>query len=448
MKFEDLISKYLDSELSPSEDKELRDIIADDPLKKQEFNEYVELHYILKKDALDELLNEEDFDNIEDNLLMHILVDQNQTKKRTYAPNYREFLTPVMSIFLVFFISIYTIFDLNFSSDYGLNNGNIRIPNLELSILENETVNINSENFNSISLLNNSNLASNRSDIQNENEFNTNEALVNNIALISETTEDNNILSENNSFSTANVLNNELQNDVFNQEQNDNLDSEFENSFVPSIINTKSSNVSSQFETMENKYLKLDYNQQELKLKDLVFESNLFSELGRGGYSPIDGNKLNSFSQSASIKVTQNSRIGLELGMSEYTFMIQKDITIPYNELSKFDGDLSSARRLPSGVLTKINTKIIYDNYFANVFIDSKLFEHKYFSLNGRTGLGISNGGILITGRLYADIPIFGALHLVSGIDGRVFQNENVFYNQNGIFNTNLSLINGLYFSF
>ena len=32
MKFEDLISKYLDSELSPSEDKELRDIIADDPL--------------------------------------------------------------------------------------------------------------------------------------------------------------------------------------------------------------------------------------------------------------------------------------------------------------------------------------------------------------------------------------------------------------------------------
>ena len=77
-----------------------------------------------------------------------------------------------------------------------------------------------------------------------------------------------------------------------------------------------------------------------------------------------------------------------------------------------------------------------------------KLYENQYFSINGRTGLGVSNGDLLITGRLYADIRLFGAFHLITGIDGRTFQNDNEFYNQNGIFNANVSYVNGLYFNF
>lgn len=440
MKFEELISKYLDSELTPAEDNELREIISDNPLMKQEFNEYVELHYILKKDAQNDLLEDEEFENIEDNLLMHILVDQNKETKRTYAVNYKNVLTPVLSIFLVFFISIYNIFDVKLSGDSAPLAYNLMIPNGNLQYLQNENVilesNHNSSNFNSLNneSLSNFELAS-LSNMENSNfvSNNNNEDIseVNN----SDVLPTNLILNEDNE---SIVLDN-----IENPAHNINT-SNLDRTNLNSIDNT----LTSQYATQETMYLRMNYDQPNLKIKDLVFESNVFSDFSRTGFSPIDEKKMNSFAQSASIKVSEKTRIGLELGVSEYEFRIQKDITVPYNEVSSFDGDLSNGRRLPSGIRTQITTNIIYDNYFADVFIDSRLYESNYFSINGRTGLGISNGGMLITGRLYADIPIFGALHLITGIDGRVFQNDNIFYNQNGVFNTNMSIVNGLYFSF
>lgn len=440
MKFEELISKYLDSELTPAEDNELREIISEDPLMKQEFNEYVELHYILKKDAQNDLLEDEEFENIEDNLLMHILVDQNKETKRTYAVNYKSVLTPVLSIFLVFFISIYNIFDVNLTGDSAPFAYNLMIPNGNLQNLQNENV-----------ILESNNVSSNINNFNNESLSNFELASLPNM-------ENSNFVSNNNNEDISEVNNSDVlpTNLILNEDNEsivlDNIENPADNINTSNIdrtnLNSIDNTLTSQYATQETMYLRMNYDQPNLKIKDLVFESNVFSDFSRTGFSPIDEKKMNSFAQSASIKVSEKTRIGLELGVSEYEFRIQKDITVPYNEVSSFDGDLSNGRRLPSGIRTQITTNIIYDNYFADVFIDSRLYESNYFSINGRTGLGISNGGMLITGRLYADIPIFGALHLITGIDGRVFQNDNIFYNQNGVFNTNMSIVNGLYFSF
>lgn len=444
MKFEELISKYLDSELTPAEDNELREIISENPLMKQEFNEYVELHYILKKDAQNDLLEDEEFENIEDNLLMHILVDQNKETKRSYAVNYKSVLTPVLSIFLVFFISIYNIFDVKLTGDSAPFAYNLMIPNGNLQNLQNENI-----------ILESNNDISNINTISDESQSNFELASLSNM-------ENSNFVSENSNddiseVNDSDVLQTNLKLNENNEsivlESNDNIiENKFENINTNVIdrsnIISNENTLSSQYINQESMYLNMNYQQPNLKIKDLVFESNVFSDFSRTGFSPIDEKKMNSFAQSAAIKVSEKTKIGLELGVSEYEFRIQKDITVPYNEVSSFDGDLSNGRRLPSGIRTQITTNIIYDNYFADVFIDSRLYESNYFSINGRTGLGISNGGMLITGRLYADIPIFGALHLITGIDGRVFQNDNIFYNQNGVFNTNMSIVNGLYFSF
>jgi anti-sigma factor RsiW len=73
MNLEKLISKYLDGELSYQEDIELREILANDPEAKATFEEYVEMDYILKKDAQDTSLPKDLKDSVEDQVLMRIM---------------------------------------------------------------------------------------------------------------------------------------------------------------------------------------------------------------------------------------------------------------------------------------------------------------------------------------------------------------------------------------
>lgn len=437
MNFENLISKYLDSELTPDEDSILRDILANDPAKKREFNEFVELHYILKNDAQYEYLNEDDFSDVEDNFLMHILVSQNSEPKVTPTANYKEFLTPVMAVFLVFFISIYNIFDVKLFDNQTPLTYNLTIPKENLSALNIETINLDNTSQ-KINISNKVNNAKNQIQKVVNNQVNSLE-IVNTSINKSETSEGINLSSTSNNEiveAQSNIIEKIIQNESKNQ---------FESL---KIINSNSQSTSSQYISNEVPLMQLNYYQENLNIKNLVFESNLLSDVGRTGFSPIDSKKINTYAQSVAIKINDKFRIGLELGTSNYDFITKKEVTIPYNQVGNYPNDVTKGRRLPGGILTTIDSKINYNNYFASVFADSKLYENQYFSINGRTGLGVSNGGLLITGRLYADINLFGAFHLITGFDGRAFQNDNEFYNQNGIFNSSVSFVNGLYFNF
>lgn len=437
MNFENLISKYLDSELTPDEDSILRDLLTNDPAKKREFNEFVELHYILKNDAQYEYLDEEDFSDVEDNFLMHILVSQNTEPKRTYAVNYKEFLTPVMATFLVFFISIYNIFDVKFFDSQKPLTYNLTIPKENLSAINVET----------ISFANFSKKVSNSNQVNTtKNQIpNTINSKVNNLELVNskldnlENSDEINITTSSNN-EIVEVQSNNIEKLISNENKNQ-LETK-------RILNSNTQSTSSQYISNEVSLLQMNYIQENLNIKNLVFESNILSDVGRTGFTPVDSKKINTYTQSVAIKVNDKFRIGLELGTSNYDFMTKKEVTIPYNQIGNYPNNILNGRRLPGGILTTIDSKINYNNYFASVFADSKLYENQYFSINGRTGLGVSNGGLLITGRLYADIRLFGAFHLITGIDGRTFQNDNEFYNQNGIFNANVSYVNGLYFNF
>ena len=434
MNFENLISKYLDSELTPEEDSVLRVMLAEDPAKKREFNEFVELHYLLKQDAQTSLLSEEDFSDIEDNFLMHIMVSQNRPKVVSKSNFMSEYLAPAMAVFLVFFVSIYSIFDVNLTG----NSFKLQIPNLKLSLLKEEIPAMQISPKNNFSNIN----------FQTTNENNLVSGQIENQSEISAIESDNIISAVNDSQSnTENQVSSTLVVSENNKEEILNSESQVHTSNSENI-KLNESPLTSHFSYQDLNLLQLDYYKNNLIMNDLTFESNIFADLNRNGFSPVDNKKLNSFAQSVAIKINDNMKIGVELGVSNYEFIVQKEVAIPYNEIGSFHGDLSKSRRLPSGILTTIDSKIIYDNYFASVFVDSKIFESNYFSIKARAGLGMSNGGMLLTSRLYTEVPIYGSLHLLAGLDGRVFQNDNEFYNQNGIFNSNVSFISGLKFSF
>ena len=277
MNFENLISKYLDSELTPDEDSILRDLLTNDPAKKREFNEFVELHYILKNDAQYEYLDEEDFSDVEDNFLMHILVSQNTEPKRTYAVNYKEFLTPVMATFLVFFISIYNIFDVKFFDSQKPLTYNLTIPKENLSAINVET----------ISFANFSKKVSNSNQVNTtKNQIpNTINSKVNNLELVNskldnlENSDEINITTSSNN-EIVEVQSNNIEKLISNENKNQ-LETK-------RILNSNTQSTSSQYISNEVSLLQMNYIQENLNIKNLVFESNILSDVGRTGFTPVD----------------------------------------------------------------------------------------------------------------------------------------------------------------
>lgn len=439
MRFEELISKYLDSELTFEEDKELRHIISEDPTKKVEFEEYIELSYILKKDSTFNLMNEEDQDDIEDNLLMHIMDEQSKVTKKVEFSSYS--LSAVFSVILVFFVSIYTVFDTNIGDSYNKESAlfRIAIPNLKL-----EDLSSNQEYVE----VNNSDIENNNSEIVRSIPNSSISDVIKNNSLDNN---DSQNINENNSSNIANVIITESNDNLIDNSSNsksNNEDEQIKDIFNSSNLEKNIRSTNSNFANNDLNLLKMNYEQNDLKFNDLSFESIIYTDLNRTGFNPSDKKVLNSFSQSVAFKLTEKTKIGVELGKSQYEFTTLKSVTIPYRDLGGYNGSLDGAIRMPNGLLTKINTTVNYNTIFANIFYDSKLLVSEKFKINGRLGIGISNGGLLASGRLYADITIYGPLHITTGLDTRVFQNDNLYYNENGIMNSSVSFVNGIYFEF
>lgn len=432
MRFEELISKYLDSELTSVEDVELRQYISEDPAKKVEFEEYIELSYILKKDSTFNLLSEEDESDIEDNLLMFIIDEQSKVKVASEFNSYS--LSAVFSVILVFFVSIYSVFDTNTGYDNGIaKQYRISIPNFKQKVSA-------IKEFDKVESLKNNFIAK---QINNSNQYG--------IAKLGLKDSENieNVLIEEKSLDVSEIvsLNEELNLVIDKNESNisdEKLNKIFKNENQEKIINSTSSNY------IENdlNLLKLNYNENDMKFNDLSFESIIFIDINRTGFNPSDNKFLNSYSQSVAFKLTDKTRVGIEIGRSQYEFTTLRSVTIPYRDLDGFNGNLDGSIRMPNGLLTKVNITSNYNSFYANVFYDSKLFVSYNFKINGRIGAGVSNGGVLASGRLYADITIYGPLHITTGLDTRVFQNDNVYYNIGGQINSSVSFVNGLYFEF
>lgn len=439
MRFEELIWKYIDSELTIEEDRELRSYMSNDPAKKAEFEEYVELSYLLKKDAKVNLLSEKEQDEMEDNLLMYIMDEQSKFRFVDYI-RVNVFYSAVASVLVFFILSSPIVDNSNYNDEVFKNNFMISVPLSELTEFKNKNNNIYVKD------------AVGKVDLE----------LLDNVAG-SEFVFESDIKVLGNDEVKVNFEGLDLVSQDLGSYLSDNvlLDEKFaENNFVKENLNGGLSKIRGNYNEMEKnnllsgylletpRLLSLNYEQPDLKLQDVSFESNVLSDIVRTGFNPIDNRRVSSFAQSISVSLSESSRLGVEFGLSEYQFNVNRRVTIPYRDAGGLGGDLVDGRRMANGILTELESEITYNVYFSSLFYDYSLMENRYFNLNGRLGFGVSNGGVLSTGRFYAEIPIFGPLNYIMGVDVRLFQNDNVFYNQNGNVNSNVSFVNGVYFKF
>lgn len=116
MKLDILISKYLDGDLTRLEDEELRLLLASDPAAKVEFDTSVALHLTMQEDSDLEDLPEEDFLQIENNILaavQPVFADTvASSQPRIYRLNVRRLASAAAAILLISSIPVAdTFFD-------------------------------------------------------------------------------------------------------------------------------------------------------------------------------------------------------------------------------------------------------------------------------------------------------------------------------------------------
>lgn len=142
MNLDELISKYLDGELSNSEDKELRRLLSEDDVAKQSFDAHVLIHAAMKEDASSILPSKELIGRTEDRVLSKILSDKEEEYKPVMVPFFfrRRAFAFGGALAVLLLISVIIISNLNWSFygndlDDALENERQRImtqSNLEL----------------------------------------------------------------------------------------------------------------------------------------------------------------------------------------------------------------------------------------------------------------------------------------------------------------------------
>lgn len=451
MNLEKLISKYLDGELSIEEDRQLRDLISNDPESKEIFEESVELNYLFKQDSESTKVPKDFKSDVEDKILMRILSDETsysfdnekvESKKRRVIP----ILLPIFLVGSVFaFLGIF---------DRPTNIQTVVSEPVELSLFTPNEINIISEEIesNSNPVKINSTKVENMAD---EAEFNNSknhndgkskkggikpsqisetfsDLLEKNSSDFLTTNAEQTLMSINEKDYNSNVIEKSSISDKFNVKMGTNLTN-------PSLSEPYSINNDNSFFDF------IDFSDGRLE-----FSSIAGSEMIRSGYDPTNVNSISNFAQSIAIRVDRKQKFGVEFGYNEYTFSSMQRVLVPFQELEGFIYDPSSGDRYTSsGISTNLESDESYRNFWAVVFAERIFLEKELLNFSARVGFGATNSGPLAYGRVLGNYELFNGISLSAGLDMRMFQtNLSGFVNQSNGMKGNISLVYGINFTF
>ncbi|MDC1068152.1 hypothetical protein OAQ99_03215 [Candidatus Kapabacteria bacterium] len=456
MNLENLISKYLDGELSVEEDQQLRNIISNDFEAKATFEEYVEMSYLINEDSNKINTPSELKDNVEDKILMRIMSDANHyTSNSEISENKEENKRRLIPIAFLFLIGLSIFGYFQFETKKQTNDPNYKLVELDIFqpannlLAEYETTT--TGNKHSKSDKNNNQLSSKSK--------NTKLSLINNNIDIK-----NNTSNVNNNQNELKVIANNILDEVSKNTKpkksfNKILDNETSNITVRnhSETNITSVSISSPLQNIDSDYGSLDFYEEKNTRNftnqffgRLEFSSMAGSEMLQGGYSPTSTDPMNNFAQSIAYKINENQKIGFELGFSEYTFSASTRVLIPFSNLDGFVVDPSAGDRYTnSGVSTIVTNDTKYRSFWAGVFAERRLMNIGDLDFNGRVGFGATNSGPLAYGRLLGNYKLFNNISLSAGLDFRMFQsNYSSFLDQSNGFKSNVGFIYGLNITF
>jgi hypothetical protein len=417
MSLEYLISKYIDGELSQTEDNTLRQMLKDNPYSKEKFDMSVELHLDLIDDRESITVPSALYKRTEEAVLMKILANAPAVVSLP-KPNKQRFTYQILSFAaMISFFALVTLFNTSDSNhpriiEFLGNNSKINIDNQRI---EGKTKNSSNFSKSNKSIQSMNNLLDNNNEIiavQSVNSVNNPVEILNN---------KNEIIAHSNN--SSNIETDKLEskeivpgaNSIINQKINSNLMinplmDKYQERNIPQ--NTLSGNPISGMIPLSGKITSV-------QLTTLMSQDFVRTGISTSGNSPVI-----SMSQSLGYNIDDHTSFGLEFGIIELQYDYVKYIPVGSSPSGNGNGigvntpfDGSNGSKIYVPVSLEHQQQIIW----GLAFYDTKIISYGNFSLSGRLGLGATDDGPLGLSRVFARYRVFDGLSLTAGAEGKIF---------------------------
>lgn len=435
MNIDNLISKYLDGELTEKEDLRLRNIISSNEKARDIFNTYIELHIATKEDAKSIETPKDIFSETEDKVLMTIMNASREPAKVHGRIN-------IFNLFpkqLATMVAVLLLISFTYTTDLGIFNNSISKINKSEMVInipvvkESEVVNVNST-FHSEK---NNNTRNNEIIANLENESKISES---NIAV---SKSDELIVNEEDKLSSISLAKNNFETEQKNKLKNNNSvnsTSISNNTSKPtiSILENAVSNSEMQFASIDNR---IRPNQNNIAINNVQLTAFSSSPYSLYGFDQGANASLHSYSQAVSLSLNENTSVGLEIGYSDISY--RGETFTSTNVLDKY------GRETGQQIVFRTERDKEYAMYWGQMFMQTKIYKIDKFDLGLRIGVGMSGDGFNSNSKLIASYEILSGIKLTAGSEFSYFnvslpQLVNTYTNNYYSF----AMIYGLQFSF
>jgi hypothetical protein len=410
MNIDKLISKYLDGELTEHEDNELRNLISTDEEARDIFNSYIDIHLAAKEDAKSIVTPQDIKEETEDKVMMAILKGNPTVAKSKSGLNifniFPKQLVSMVAVLLV--ISFVNISDLDKLID-GLPSFSKSDMVMSVPVVESYDV-VSDVNYNRNSTLaaatnNNENL--DISNLENENQNDANNP------------QDIDIISEGNykseEISTIEQFDRSLFTDTDEEENNQSYEvfEEQINGVISPVISSsvQGSNASNiEFGEINNR---IRFDQNNLAVNNIQLTTFTAQPFQLYGFDDNANASMSSYSQAISITMNEKTKVGLEIGYSDISYLGEMYTTTKV--LDKYGRETGQFFRVRS------ESDRDYALYWGQLFLQTELLKVDNFDMGVRLGFGMSEEGFNTNSKVIAGYEILDGIKLTAGTEFSYF---------------------------
>lgn len=403
MNIDNLISKYLDGELTENEDLQLRNLISSDDTARDIFNTYIDFHIAAKEDAKTVTTPEDLKSETEDLVMMAIMSASAMPAKPPRSLN-------IFNLFprqLVSMVAVLLLITFTYTSDmnifkYITPSYSKADMSMEVPVVSSREVSVSTAD-NSASNTVSQSVVSNTSDeviVDSDASTTDLEAIsIANVEPISKVTQRNTLtIKESNENTRVIASDNSEELTVKNLNP----------TFTILDENTNSSNM--QYGDIGNK---LGLQQNNIAINNIQLTAFTSSPYTLYGFDDKANASINSYSQAVSVNLNDKTSVGLEIGYSDIAY--RAETFTHTNVLDKY------GRETGQQIVFRTERDKDYAMYWGQMFVQSQLYKIDNFDLGLRLGLGISESGLTSNSKLLASYELVSGIKLTAGTEFNYF---------------------------
>jgi hypothetical protein len=173
------------------------------------------------------------------------------------------------------------------------------------------------------------------------------------------------------------------------------------------------------------------------KINLVATASNSFASSGL----QLSGNTITSYSQSISYNINKKSHIGVELGLTEFSAKVLRDVVLVSGNSGNPD-DISGKDLIR--LKLPFNQKM--QMLWTTIFYERSLFQMENTEISARLGLGLTNSDPVYMVKIFGKQRIYRDLYLTLGVDTRYYRTS-IIGTINGNYLSTFNIIYGLQYS-